>query len=157
MPCTHCEHCKRLRQLAMLAIDGRPRPGSQVVDVGFYRAFGAAYDYAVAHFAQPMRAIREANPDLSADRCKTYLRRARELDLVRTPRAQMPTQPPVQKAPTEPAVEAVEDPALARVLANLSVQNMRDYGVPVDARALRILGLARDEEEAQRLVGLLPA
>jgi hypothetical protein len=152
--CEHCPHCRELAELAGLRLSPhRPQPGSTSVDVAFYRDFGAVYDLAVSRgYRQPMRMIRQVNPDLSPSRCRDYLKRARALGVVRTPQRTAETvEDQVAGCNTAP------DPEVARVLANPGIANMREAGVPITVQALVYFGLAADEEAAAALVARLPA
>lgn len=126
MPCPECAHCQTAATVASLRLPAPPAIGGRGgVDLGYYRAFGAVYDLAARDHRQPMRAIREANPRLTASQCRDHLKRARALGYVTTPpRARRPAEP---EAPT-----ATVDDRLVL---------MRDGGYPVTPDALRVLGI----------------
>lgn len=155
MSCSQCPHCQALAAKAALHIDRRLRAGNQQVDLGFYREFGAAYDLAVARHRQPMRALREANPDLSIHQCRAYLKRARQLDMVRTPRA---TGAPVARPAPEPS-----SPAPAAALS-VQLDGVPDWLIGaaalhtvVDTWALVRLGRYPDETAAREDIDRLVA
>lgn len=154
MSCSQCDHCRALAERAVLHISARPRAGNAGLNVEFYRNFAAVYDLAVSRYRQPMKAIREANPDLSIHQCRGYLKRARALDLVRTPPA---TGAPVgvRLAVEESAADAaqgdvkpVSDTTVDRVLADPYIQKVLAAGAHLDSTIMRTAAPQLSEDRA---------
>lgn len=96
MPCTRCPHCRALANPAALRLDGPPSSSPTAgTDLAFYRSFGLAYDRARELKVQPRTALMAANPWMTASQCTAYLKRARALGMVQTPRRQQATAAPV--------------------------------------------------------------
>lgn len=163
MTCSHCPHCRAAAASQLLQLAGPPvNYGRAGVDMAFYLAFARAYDRARAVSGQPMRLLRNANPWLTESQCKSYLKRARALQLIGTPSrggaavdpvagsADPATPVPAQRRPRQQPVPATHP------LAGTILLDVWNRGDPVMGRHLRSYA-GMDADAAERTLQQLVA